>query len=159
MSQPFTLNRIDQRILDALQQDCRLSNQELADRVGSSASSVWRRIKALQQADVIRGYNLSVNADALGFRETILLQIGLHTHSESNTKRFTELIDTLPQVLECHAVSGEYDYLLKVLATDMRAYYRFIEEHLMSCDFIARTSSTVVMRTIKESRAVPATTS
>ena len=149
------ITRLDKQILDELQCDCRLSNQELADRIGSSASSIWRRVKTLQQAGVICGFNLSVDAERLGLAETLLLHISLHTHSDKSTDAFTQLVNELPEVLECYAVTGEYDYQLKVLATDMRAYYRFLEEKLMSSDLIARTSSTVVMKKIKDTTTIP----
>ena len=149
------ITRLDKQILDELQRDCRLSNQELADRIGSSASSIWRRVKTLQQAGVICGFNLSVDAERLGLAETLLLHISLHTHSDKSTDAFTQLVNELPEVLECYAVTGEYDYQLKVLATDMRAYYRFLEEKLMSSDLIARTSSTVVMKKIKDTTTIP----
>lgn len=151
----FKITRLDKQILDELQRDCRLSNQELADRIGSSASSIWRRVKALQQAGVICGFNLTVDAERLGLAETLLLHISLHTHSDKSTDAFTRLVNDLPEVLECYAVTGEYDYQLKVLAADMRAYYRFLEEKLMSSDLIARTSSTVVMKKIKETTTIP----
>ena len=109
----------------------------------------------MEEAGVIRGFHLSVTADRLGLAETLLLHVSLDTHSEQSTEAFTRLINESPEVLECYAVTGEYDYQLKVLATDMRAYYRFLEEKLMSRDFISRTSSTVVMKKIKETGKIP----
>lgn len=155
MNKSFNFDRIDQRILDELQRDCRLSNQQLADRIDSSASSVWRRVRALEEAAVVTGYHLHVDAAKLGYTETVLLHVSLETLSEKSADRFTRWIATVPEVLECFAVSGEYDYQLKVLAPDMRAYYRFLETDIMSQDFIARTSSTVVLRKIKDTVIVP----
>lgn len=155
LKEQFNLTRLDEKILDEMQADCRLSNQDLADRIGSSASSIWRRVRALQKAEVILGFNLTVAAEKLGLSETILLQVSLHTHSDKNTAAFDQLINELPEVLECYAVNGEYDYQLKVLATDMRAYYQFLEEKLLSSDLVARASSSVVMNKIKETRIVP----
>ncbi len=155
MNEKFTSTRLDRQILDELQADCRLSNQEIADRIGSSASSIWRRVRAMEQAGVIDGFHLSVAPDKLGLPETILLHVSLHTHSEKTTAAFTRLINESPEVLECYAVTGEYDYQLKVLATDMRAYYRFLEDKLMSRNFISRTSSTVVMKKIKQTGKIP----
>ncbi len=155
MNDSFSLTRLDRRILAELQSDSRLSNQEIADRIGSSPSSVWRRIKALEQAGVIEGFYLAIAAEKLGLSETVLLHVSLASHNEHSTRAFTELVSNSPQVLECYAVSGDHDYQLKVLATDMRAYYRFLEDTLMSQDFIARTSSTVVLSKIKETGTVP----
>ena len=155
MNEKFTLTALDRQILNELQADCRLSNQEIAERIGSSASSIWRRVRAMEEAGVVQGFHLSVAADTLGLAETMLLHVSLDTHSEQSTDSFTRLINESPEVLECYAVTGEYDYQLKVLATDMRAYYRFLEEKLMSRDFISRTSSTVVMKKIKETGIIP----
>ena len=159
MNDKFTLTVLDRQILNQLQADSRLSNQDIAERIGSSASSIWRRVRAMEEAGVINGFHLSVAADRLGFTETLLLHVSLNTHSEKNTDEFIRVINESPEVLECYAVTGEYDYLLKVLATDMRAYYRFLEEKLISRDFISRTSSTVVMKNIKNTRTIPTSNS
>ena len=158
MNNKFTPTALDRQILEELQANCRLGNQDIAERIGSSASSIWRRVRAMEEAGVINGFHLSVAADMLGWTETMLLHVSLHTHSEQNTQAFTELINETPEVLECYAVTGEFDYQLKVLAKDMRAYYRFLEEKLMSRDFISRTSSTVIMKKIKETGKIPTAT-
>ncbi len=155
MKETFNMTALDSRILDAMQADSRLSNQEIATKIGSSPSSVWRRVRVMEQAGVINGFHLSVSAEMLGWSETVLVHVSLNTHSEQTTRAFTELIAESPEVLECYAVTGDHDYLLKVLATDMRAYYRFLEGRLMSREFISRTSSTVVMSKIKETSEVP----
>jgi len=151
----FNLTALDQKVLAELQQNCRLSNQEIADRVGSSASSVWRRIRTMEDAGVISGFHVSVTAEALGYAEVIMVHVSLSKHSDQGIEAFKELVADAPEVLECYAVTGDHDFLLKVLAKDMRAFYRFLEETLMNKDYIDRTSSTVVMNKIKESRSVP----
>lgn len=155
MNDQFIPTALDRQILRELQVDCRLSNQEIAERIGSSASSIWRRVHAMEEAGVITGFHLSVAAERLGLSETLLLHVSLHPHSEQSTQEFTKLINETPEVLECYAVTGEYDYQLKVLAKDMQAYYRFLEETLMSKSFISRTSSTVVMKKIKDTQEIP----
>ncbi len=149
------LTRLDRRVLAELQRNCRLSNQEIADRVGSSASSVWRRIRTMEDAGVIDGFQVSVTAEALGYAEVIMVYVSLSKHSGSGVDAFTELVQNEPQVLECYAVTGDHDFVLKVVAEDMRAFYRFLEDTLMNKDYIDRTSSTVVMNKIKESRTIP----
>lgn len=157
MKQPFNLSTLDRKILTLLQSDSRMSNQDIAAKTGSSASSVWRRIRTMEQAGLISGFHLSVTAEALGYAETVLVYVSLNTHSDKSIESFTKLIDETPQVIDCYAVTGDHDYLLKVLATDMRAFYRFLEDTLMSKEYIARTHTNVVMKKIKESRAVPVT--
>jgi DNA-binding Lrp family transcriptional regulator len=155
MNNNFNLTQLDRKVLAQLQENCRLSNQEIADRVGSSASSVWRRIRTMQEAGVIDGFYVSVTAEALGYAEVIMVHVSLSKHSDQGIDAFTKLIEQAPEVLECYAVTGDHDFLLKVVAKDMRAFYRFLEETLMNKDYIDRTSSTVVMNKIKESRSIP----
>ncbi len=156
MNEQFNITALDRKILSILQQNSRLSNQEIADRIGSSPSSVWRRVKSMEKAGVISGFHLALSAELLGLAETILVHVSLKSHNDKNTREFTRLVSGTPEVLECYAVTGDHDYQLKVLATDMRAFYSFLEDTLMSKDYVARTSSTVVMHTIKETASVPA---
>ena len=155
MKNQFNLTELDRKILSTLQLDSRLSNQDIADQTGSSASSVWRRVKAMQEAGVITGFQLDVNVEELGLSETVFLHVSLNQHQEKTIREFTRLISNSQQVLECYAVSGDHDFQLKVLATDMRAYYQFLEQTLMNQPYIARTSSTVIMKKIKETHTVP----
>jgi len=149
------LDVLDRKIIAELQQDCRLSNQEIAERAGSSPSSVWRRVKALQDSGIISGFQVNISADQVGLPQTVLVQVSLDSHSDASTAAFNRLVQGTPQVLECYAVTGEYDYQLKVVAADMPAIYRFLEETLMSQPFVARTASVVVLKKIKESSVLP----
>jgi Lrp/AsnC family leucine-responsive transcriptional regulator len=155
VAEPFAIDQIDGKILEILQENSRISNQEIANRVGSSVSSVWRRINALEEAGVIQSYGLTVSPELLGYSETILLQVSLGQHHDNYLEEFTELVNSIPEILECYATTGEYDYVLKVLATDMRTYHRFLRNSLMSKPFISKTFSQVVMDKIKFQKAVP----
>ena len=156
MKEKFKTTALDRKILSSLQSDSRLSNQDIAETIGSSASSVWRRVRVMEEAGIIKGLNLSLSAQSLGLSETVIVQVSLSKHNEKNTKAFTRLVGNTPEVMECYAVTGDHDYQLKVLATDMRAFYRFLEDTLMSQDYIAKSSSTVVMSIIKETGSIPA---
>ena len=156
MKEKFKATALDRKILSSLQSDSRLSNQDIAETIGSSASSVWRRVRVMEEAGIIKGLNLSLSAQDLGLSETVIVQVSLSKHNEKNTKAFTRLVSNTPEVMECYAVTGDHDYQLKVLATDMRAFYRFLEDTLMSQDYIAKSSSTVVMSVIKETGSIPA---
>ena len=156
MKEKFKATALDRKILSSLQSDSRLSNQDIAETIGSSASSVWRRVRVMEEAGIIKGLNLSLSAQSLGLSETVIVQVSLSKHNEKNTKAFTRLVGNTPEVMECYAVTGDHDYQLKVLATDMRAFYRFLEDTLMSQDYIAKSSSTVVMSIIKETSSIPA---
>ena len=154
MNEKFNLTPLDRDILDCLQENARLSNQEIAERCASSASSVWRRIRAMEEAGVITGYHAAVDAEKLGLSEMILLHVSLDRHTEQNTRDFTNLVMGTPAIQECYAITGEHDYVMKVLATDMRAYYRLLEQQLMSQRFVDKTSSMVVMQKLKERAAI-----
>ena len=156
MNKRFKITALDRKILITLQNDGRMSNQDIADAIGSSASSVWRRIRAMEQAGVISGLHLSLSAEQPGLPETVLVHVSLNSHSKKNTNAFTRLIESTPEVMECYAVTGDHDYQLKILAPDMRAFYRLLEDTFMSKDYIAKTSSTVVMNIIKQTASVPA---
>ncbi len=157
LTEQFSIDQIDGKILDLLQQNSRLSNQEIANQVGSSVSSVWRRINALEEAGVITAYGLTVSPEKMGYSETILLQVSLEQHNDDYLDEFTRLVQSIPEILECYATTGEYDYVMKVLATDMRSYHRFLRNSLMSMPFISKTFSQVVMDKIKFQKAIPTT--
>ncbi|TDQ64364.1 DNA-binding Lrp family transcriptional regulator [Maritalea mobilis] len=156
MNNSLKIDQIDGKILELLQKNSRISNQEIANQVGSSVSSVWRRINALEEAGVIQGYGLTVSPEKMGYQETILLQISLQRHSDDYIEQFIQLVESIPEILECYATTGEYDYVLKVLATDMRAFHRFVRNSLMRQPFISKTYSQVVMDKIKFQKAIPA---
>ncbi|AVX05687.1 putative HTH-type transcriptional regulator [Maritalea myrionectae] len=156
MNNSLKIDQIDGKILELLQKNSRISNQEIANQVGSSVSSVWRRINALEEAGVIQGYGLTVSPEKMGYQETILLQVSLQRHSDDYIEQFIHLVESIPEILECYATTGEYDYVLKVLATDMRAFHRFVRNSLMRQPFISKTYSQVVMEKIKFQKAVPA---
>lgn len=156
MNDSLKIDQIDGKILALLQSNSRMSNQDIANQVGSSVSSVWRRINALEAAGVIQGYGLTVSPEKMGYQETILLQVSLQRHSDDYVEQFIQLMDSIPEILECYATTGEYDYVLKVLATDMRAFHRFVRNSLMRQPFVSKTYSQVVLEKIKFQKAIPA---
>lgn len=100
-------------------------------------------------------YRLHLAPEKIGLMETILLHVSLTQHGKDNTKRFMDTVLSAPQVLECYATTGEHDYVLKVLAADMRSYHKFLEEIIMNKPYVLKTHSNVVMRKLKDSQAVP----
>ena len=110
------LDRIDRRILQNLQADGRMTNVELARRVGISAPPCLRRVRALEEAGLIRGYHAELAPEALGFAVTVFAQVGLASQAEADLKAFEELVATWPEVREAHMLAGETDFLLKIVA-------------------------------------------
>ena len=149
------LDRIDRRILRDLQDNGRMTNVELARRTGISAPPCLRRVRALEQAGVVRGYHADVNPAALGFGVTVFAQVGLSSQAEHDLKSFEELVKTWPQVRECHMLAGETDFLLKVVAEDWDAYQRFLTTQLTTAPNVNHVKSALAIRTAKQFPGVP----
>lgn len=143
------------RIIDALQHDAMLSVQQLAERVGLSATPVWRRLKALQDSGVIRRRVALMDRERLGLTVCVLAHVTLVRHGEGAVEAFERMVATRPEILECHAVTGEADYLVKVVAADMKAYDRFLQDHVFRTPGVASVRSNVVMREVKYDTALP----
>lgn len=148
------LDRIDRRILRDLQDDGRMTNVELASRAGISAPPCLRRVRALEEAGFIRGYHAELDAEALGFGVTAFVQVGLSSQAELDLRSFEEMILAWPQVRECHMLSGEADFLLKVVATDSKACTELIKR-LTAAPNVSHVKSAMAIRTCKQAPGVP----
>src|SRR5689334_14470008 len=120
------LDRIDRQILELLQSDGRMTNIELARRVGISPPPCLRRVRALEEAGLIRGYRADLAAEALGFGVTVFAQVGLQSQAETDLRAFEALVAGWPEVREAHMLAGETDFLLKIVASDWDRYQRFL---------------------------------
>jgi DNA-binding Lrp family transcriptional regulator len=149
------LDRIDRRILSDLQDDGRMTNVELAHRVGISAPPCLRRVRALEKAGFIRGYHATIDAEMLGFGVTVFAQVGLSSQNETDLKAFEELTQTWPQVRECNMLAGETDFLLKIVAEDWDHYQRFLTTKLTAAKNVAHVKSALAIRTSKYLPGVP----
>jgi DNA-binding Lrp family transcriptional regulator len=149
------LDRIDRRILSDLQQKGRMTNVELASRAGISAPPCLRRVRALEEAGFIRGYHADLNAEALGYAVTIFAQVGLNSQAESDLKAFEALVNSWPQVRECHMLAGETDFLLKVVAEDWDSYQKFLTTQLTAAPNVSHVKSSLSIRTSKYAPGVP----
>jgi DNA-binding Lrp family transcriptional regulator len=149
------LDRIDRRILRDLQNDGRMTNVELARRAGISAPPCLRRVRALEEADYIRGYHADINPEALGFGVTVFAQVGLTSQAEIDLKKFEELVNSWPLVRECHMLAGETDFLLKVVAEDWDAYQRFLTTKLTAAPNVSHVKSALAIRNSKYLPGVP----
>lgn len=149
------LDRIDRQILRHLQADGRMTNVELAQRVGISAPPCLRRVRALEEAGYIRGYHADLAAEALGFGVTVFAQVGLASQAEADLQAFERLIATWPEVREAHMLAGETDFLLKIVATDWDSYQRFLSARLTSAPNVNHVKSALVLRVSKAAPGVP----
>ncbi len=149
------LSRADRRLLDALQRDATPSQNELADLAGMSRTSCWRRIRDLEKSGVIEKQVALLNPRKLGFQIHVLLTVAIVEHTEENRDSFEAHVQTLPEVTECYSISGERDYMLKVVVTDMDAYNYFINSQILHHPAVRSASSTFALRRIKYSTALP----
>jgi DNA-binding Lrp family transcriptional regulator len=144
------LDHHDLRILDLLQRDSALSRLEIADKVGLSESQVARRRLALEEAGLIRRYRAELDARAIGLAVTAFVHVKLHGHSKGNSKRFADLAGKTVGILEAHAVTGDFDYLLKVRVIDLQCLQRLINDVLLAHSAVDRVRSEIVLETLRE---------
>lgn len=149
------LDKIDRRILRELQEDGRMTNVDLADRVGLSAPPCLRRVRALEEAGVIRGYHAELSPAALGYNITVFAQVGLSSQADGDLRGFIELVQAWPQVRECHMMAGETDFLLKIVAEDWEAYEAFLTRQLTTAPNVNHVKSSLAIRTAKLMPGVP----
>ena len=151
-----SFDRYDRRILEELQADARLSNQELAERIGLSASPCLRRVRALEQAGYITGYRALVDARKLGLALTALVYIAMDRHTPDRFANFEKQVSRLPEVLECLLITGqEADYQLKVIVRDMDAYQELLLSRITRIEGVTDVHSSFVLRSVVDRTAVP----
>jgi Lrp/AsnC family leucine-responsive transcriptional regulator len=145
------LDKFDLAILAVLQQDARASLQDVSARVGLSTTPCWTRIKKMETAGVIQGYTVRIDPAALGFRETLLVQLTLESHSDEILQAFGKALADIPEVLDAYLISGDYDYLIRIAVRDTRDYERLLRERLYRIPGIRQSKSSFVLRRLKES--------
>lgn len=148
----FSIDQLDRKILSRLQHDSRSSLQEIGQAVGLSPTPCWNRIRKMEENKVIEGYTVRLSAQALGLHDTVLIQVTLDSHSDNTLEAFGEMLAAIPEVVEAHLVSGDYDYLLRVVVKDTRDYERFLREKLYRIKGIQHSRSSFVLRTLKSTQ-------
>jgi Lrp/AsnC family leucine-responsive transcriptional regulator len=149
------LDDVDIQLLDLLQRQGRITNADLAKEVQLSPPSVLQRVRALEKLGLIKGYHAILDAERLGYRITALVQISLSLHQEQPIERFRKSIQDIPEIMECYHVSGDYDFLLKVIVRDMRSYEAFVREKLSKIKGISQIRTSFVFGTNKHSTVIP----
>jgi len=153
------LDRYDQRILELLQEDGRLSNQELADRIGLSPSPCLRRVRALEESGIISGYRALVDARQLGLTLMALIHISMDRHTPERFANFETRVAALPEVLECLLITGQdADYQLKVIVRDMEAYQELLLNKITRIEGVSGVHSSFVLRRVVDKTALPVST-
>jgi len=152
------LDEIDRRILASLQAYARLRNVELAEQVGLSASPCLRRVKRLEETGVIRGFATLVDPEAVGLPVSVFVQVTLERQSEAALETFESHIAEWPEVMECYLMTGDADYLLRVVAADLTAYQEFLMNKLTRVEGVASIKSSFALRRIAYRTALPVDT-
>ncbi|MEZ6022843.1 MAG: Lrp/AsnC family transcriptional regulator [Hyphomonadaceae bacterium] len=149
------LDAVDARILDLLQQDASLSIAEIADRVGLSSSPAWRRIERLKKSGVITGQVTLLDHEKLGLTFEVFATVKLQLPSRENLDKFERAIADWPEVVECATVTGQVDYMLRVITRDMHAYDDFLRDKMLALGLVSDVQSRIVMRVPKRTTAAP----
>lgn len=145
----------DLKIIEALQSEGRLSNVELADRIGLSPSPCLRRVKRLEAEGVIEGYSARINREKIGMGVTVFVSVGLERHREEEAERFRKAVVRLPQVVSCHAISGESDFLLEIAVADLNQYSEFVLKRLRRIPGVKDLQSSFSLETMKAGFSLP----
>ena len=151
----MNLSASDHKLLMALQEDVALSQIELAERSGLSRTSVWRRVRELEDAGIIEGRVALLNPKALGLLIHVLLSVTMVEHSDEIRKAFETHVERLPDVLECFSVSGERDYVLQIISRDMESYNEFLNTKILHHASVHSASSSFALRRVKYTTTLP----
>lgn len=149
------LDEFDRRLLALLQEDGRMTNQELAEKVHLSASQCSRRRARMEKEGIIQDYSARLDRNRLGFELTVFVNVTLNTHNRDNARKFAELMRRLPNVLEAHALTGEMDYQIKLVVRNLRELSDIINHELMPHEAVQTVKSSIVLDTIKEAVGLP----
>ena len=151
----MNLDRYDKLILEALQKDGRISNVHLANLVSLSESACLRRVRALEESGMIDRYAALLSQPNVGLPGNVFVHIGLHREEESELAAFEEAVRGIPEVMECYLMTGEFDYLLRVVVSDMADFERLHRDALTRLPGVARVNSSVAIRTVQKKTELP----
>ena len=149
------LDPIDRKILAELQADGRMTNVELAKRVGISAPPCLRRVRTLEESGLVRGYHAEVDSRALGFEVQVFAMVGLQSQAEADLSAFERRCEDCPLVRECHMLNGEVDFILKCVAPDLSTFQTFLTEQLTAAVNVISVKTSLVIRNAKDEPGVP----
>ncbi|MCT7373843.1 Lrp/AsnC family transcriptional regulator [Chelativorans salis] len=145
----------DRKILSLLQADGRLTNNDLSERVNLSSSQCSRRRQRLEEEGLIKGYRALLDRERLGFPLVNVITVTLATHNPDNARRFADLVARLPEVQEAYALTGEMDYILKVVTPDLKSLSEFVSAVLLPHESVQHVKTAIVLQTLKETGALP----
>ncbi|MRW89614.1 AsnC family transcriptional regulator [Duganella sp. FT80W] len=148
------IDDMDRRILRELRADGRLSNTKLAEKVGLSTTPCWNRVRALEEGGMIEGYTALLSQTALGYPDTVIIEVTLDRHDDDIFDKFGQALATLPEVMEAYLLTGDYDYLIKVAVAGTAGYEEFLRKKLYKLPGLKHSRSTFVLRCLKRAHSV-----
>ncbi|MBB5713758.1 Lrp/AsnC family transcriptional regulator [Sphingomonas aerophila] len=151
------LDRIDRHILSLLQEDGRMTNVDLAEQVGLTAPPCLRRVRALEEAGAIRGYHADLDPARLGFPITVFAMVSLRSQAEHDLAAFEDHVAGIAEVRECHMLNGEIDFILKIVAADLKSFQEILTTHLTPAPNVASVKTSLTIRTAKSISGIPVT--
>ncbi len=151
----YQLSATDRKLLLAVQGDCQQSMQELSEQVGLSPSACHRRLKALEERGFVLAYRAALNADKLGFTMQFFIEVSLSSQSEQSFTAFEKAVKDIPEVLECHLMAGQSDYILRVVCRDLEDFERLHRRLIARLPGVARVHSNMSIRTVKVRTGLP----
>jgi DNA-binding Lrp family transcriptional regulator len=149
------LSASDRKLLEALQEDVTLNQIDLAERAGLSRTSVWRRVRELEEAGVIESRVALLSPKSLGLQIHVLLSVTMVEHSDKTRQSFEHHVGNLSEVMECFSVSGERDYVLQIISRDIESYNEFLNTKILHHDSVHSASSSFALRRVKYTTALP----
>jgi Lrp/AsnC family transcriptional regulator len=149
------LDEIDRKLLRALQEDASLSHAALAELVGASPASCWRRIKALEEAGVLKALVRLVDPEQVGRGVSVMAQVRMKSHAQAERSEFEAFLRTRPEILECYSMSGEWDYLMRIVVEGVADYERFLMRRILNHPNVATAASHFALSQVKYTTAIP----
>ena len=151
----MAFDHIDRQILTLLQQDGRMTNVELAERVGLTAPPCLRRVRALEDAGAILGYHADLDPASLGYPITVFAMVSLRSQAEHDLHAFEEHVAAIPEIRECHMLNGEIDFILKIVASDLKGFQDILTTHLTPAPNVVSVKTSLTIRTAKSLPGIP----
>lgn len=148
-------DKFDKAILSVIQQDGRITNQKLARQVNLSTAPCWRRLNKLEKQGIISGYAALLNRESLGLSVMVYIHVSLHDHNADTVETFDRFVENSSNILECYSVSGEYDYLIRVIAQDVTALELFLMKKLLKLKAVRSANTSFVLKQKKYTTALP----
>ncbi|URW76966.1 Lrp/AsnC family transcriptional regulator [Sphingomonas donggukensis] len=151
----MAFDRIDRQIMALLQDDGRMTNVDLAERVGLTAPPCLRRVRGLEEQGAIKGYHAAINPASLGYTITVFAMVSLKSQAEGDLSAFERHVATIPEIRECHMLNGEIDFILKIVATDLQAFQELLTTQLTPAPNVSHVKTSLTIRTAKSEPGIP----